>query len=62
MGLLTPKDVLDRLTLISYSKVGINNYEGFIRQIFGWREFMRYLNIHYYKDFNKGNFLEILAN
>ena len=56
MGLLTPKDVLDRLNLISYSKVGINNYEGFIRQIFGWREFMRYLNIHYYKDFNKGNF------
>ena len=56
MGLLTPKDVLDRLNLISYSKVGINNYEGFIRQIFGWREFMRYLNIHYYKDFIKGNF------
>jgi len=56
MGLLTPKDILDKLETISYSQVGINNYEGFIRQVFGWREFMRYLNINYYKDFNKGNF------
>jgi deoxyribodipyrimidine photolyase-related protein len=56
MGLLTPKDILEKLEKIPYSKVGINNYEGFIRQVFGWREFMRYLNINYYKDFNKSNF------
>ena len=56
IGLLTPKDILDKFNSVAYTKVGINNYEGFIRQVFGWREFMRYLNIHYYKDFNKRNF------
>ncbi len=56
MGIITPQDVLDKLNSITYKKVGINNYEGFIRQVFGWREFMRYLNIQYYNDFHKRNF------
>ena len=56
MGIITPKDVLDKLNSITYKKVGINNYEGFIRQVIGWREFIRYLNIQYYNDFHKRNF------
>jgi deoxyribodipyrimidine photolyase-related protein len=42
VGLLTPKQVID--ATISYSKrhdVPINSLEGFIRQLIGWREFVR---------------------
>ncbi|MGA9530782.1 MAG: hypothetical protein WBQ73_02725, partial [Candidatus Babeliales bacterium] len=41
-GLLTPQYVVDRC--IRYSKdhrIALNNSEGFIRQIIGWREFVR---------------------
>ncbi|MEM9336730.1 MAG: cryptochrome/photolyase family protein, partial [Patescibacteria group bacterium] len=42
VGLLTPKEVLD--TTLSYAKkhdTPINSLEGFVRQILGWREFIR---------------------
>ena len=40
-GLLTPKEIIDRTKVFYQSnKVGINSYEGFIRQIIGWREFI----------------------
>lgn len=41
-GLLLPKDVV-RLTLqyAKENKIAINHLEGFIRQIIGWREFVR---------------------
>ena len=41
IGLLTPKQVVD--SALAYAKkhaVSINNLEGFIRQIIGWREFV----------------------
>ena len=56
MGLITPSDVLKKISDINYKKVGLNNYEGFIRQIFGWREFIRYLNFTHYNEFHKNNF------
>ena len=41
-GLLTPQQVVDRaLAVASDNKVPLNSVEGFIRQIIGWREFMR---------------------
>lgn len=42
IGLLTPVQVIDAV-LSSYKKLGIplNSLEGFLRQIVGWREFMR---------------------
>ncbi len=39
-GLLTPRDVLN-LTLNYKNSIPINSLEGFLRQIIGWREFIR---------------------
>lgn len=42
IGLLTPEEVIE--ATLSYSKtkeVKLNNLEGFVRQIIGWREFIR---------------------
>jgi len=41
-GLLTPRQVIDKaLKCADESNVPLNSLEGFIRQIIGWREFMR---------------------
>lgn len=42
IGLLTPSEVVSKV-LFSYEKraIPLNSVEGFIRQIIGWREFMR---------------------
>jgi deoxyribodipyrimidine photolyase-related protein len=41
-GLLEPKDVIDR-TMLAASGAGVplNSLEGFVRQVLGWREFIR---------------------
>lgn len=39
-GLITPKQVIDR-TLELKSEYELNSVEGFVRQIIGWREFIR---------------------
>ncbi len=59
IGLLTPKEVVD--TTIEYyeknkKEVKINNFEGFIRQIIGWREYERMLYQLYYDDLVKSNY------
>lgn len=42
IGLLSPAQVLDRtLELARDSNIPINSLEGFIRQVLGWREFVR---------------------
>ena len=46
IGLITPQQVVDIVS--GYYKahtkeIGIANYEGFIRQIIGWREYQRYI-------------------
>jgi deoxyribodipyrimidine photolyase-related protein len=41
-GLLTPQYIMEEtLQFAAKNKVALNNLEGFIRQIIGWREFMR---------------------
>ncbi len=47
IGLITPNDIL--LKIKNLKDIPINSYEGFIRQIIGWREFMRCL-YHYESD------------
>lgn len=42
IGLLTPQEVIDKtLAYAAQSDIPLNSLEGFIRQIMGWREFMR---------------------
>ncbi|MEM9584645.1 MAG: cryptochrome/photolyase family protein [Pseudomonadota bacterium] len=42
IGLLTPRDILDgALAHADKHDIPVNSLEGFIRQIIGWREFMR---------------------
>ena len=41
-GLLTPQDVIDKIfQFTERNNVPLNSLEGFIRQIIGWREYMR---------------------
>ncbi len=48
MGLLTPNEVIQKaLDFAKLNSVPINSLEGFIRQIIGWREFIR--GIYHYK-------------
>ncbi len=42
VGLITPQEIVDRaLTYAEIHSIPINSLEGFIRQIVGWREFIR---------------------
>jgi len=42
VGLITPKEIIDAcLVYTKENKVPINSTEGFVRQIIGWREFIR---------------------
>ena len=48
MGLLTPDEVIKKaLNFANLNSIPINSLEGFIRQIIGWREFIR--GIYHYK-------------
>ena len=48
MGLLTPDEVIEKaLNFANLNSIPINSLEGFIRQIIGWREFIR--GIYHYK-------------
>jgi deoxyribodipyrimidine photolyase-related protein len=48
MGLLTPDEVVNKaLEFAKINSIPINSLEGFVRQILGWREFIR--GIYHYK-------------
>ena len=49
IGLLNPNDIINQLSKYK-NKVDINNFEGFLRQLF-WREYQRYCYV--YIDFSK---------
>ena len=59
IGLLTPQEVVDE-TIEYYEKnkkeVKINNFEGFIRQVIGWREYERMLYQLNYDDLVNSNY------
>jgi len=57
IGLITPKEIIDRIKEFE-GKIKINSYEGFIRQIIGWREFMRGIYQNYEKKLTESNFFK----
>jgi deoxyribodipyrimidine photolyase-related protein len=59
IGIITPMDVVN--TVKTYydkhkSSVGISNFEGFIRQVIGWREYQQYCYKYAYDDIIAGNY------
>jgi len=47
VGLLTPKEIIDEaVAFTNKNNIPINSCEGFVRQILGWREFIRGVYIH----------------
>ncbi len=58
IGLLTPKRVVDRaLEYATETPIPLNSLEGFIRQVIGWREFIRLMYRRHGVEMRKGNFL-----
>lgn len=56
VGLLTPRQVLDRLLNHSVRhNVAVNSVEGLVRQILGWREFVRGVFHHYCEPLSSRN-------
>ncbi len=55
LGLLTPEIIIERVKKVE-DKIKINSYEGYIRQIIGWREFIRGIYQNYDKELDKSNF------
>ena len=53
-GLLIPENLI-KIVRKYEGKTSINNYEGFIRQIIGWREYMRYLYLYKYDELINAN-------
>jgi deoxyribodipyrimidine photolyase-related protein len=60
IGLLRPLDVIKKIEEVynKNTKIGLNNVEGFIRQILGWREYSRFLYEFYYDKLKYGNFMK----
>ena len=55
LGLITPEEIIEKLRRIE-NKIPINSLEGYIRQIIGWREFMRGIYQNYDQRLEKTNF------
>ena len=59
LGLITPEFVVDRiLTHHKKNKIRLNSLEGYIRQVIGWREFMRGIYRRYNKEMETRNFFK----
>ena len=57
IGLLVPSEVIqDALRYHKKNKIPLNSFEGFIRQIIGWREFIKGTYDKYENQMVKGNF------
>ena len=57
LGLLTPELIIERVRKVE-NKIKINSYEGYIRQIIGWREFIRGIYQNYDQQLEENNFFQ----
>jgi len=58
LGLITPYEVISaahKYYTEHQSNVGVANYEGFIRQVIGWREYQRYIYLYAGDKMRKSN-------
>ena len=55
IGLITPGEIIEKVKKVE-NKVRINSLEGYIRQVIGWREFMRGIYQNYDKRLDDTNF------
>ncbi|KTG10284.1 photolyase [Haloprofundus marisrubri] len=59
LGLLTPREVVDRaVSAYESGDAPLNSVEGFVRQIIGWREFMRHVYRRSMPEMNDANQLD----
>ena len=59
LGLITPEFVIQKvLDFNKKYKIKINSLEGYLRQVIGWREFMRGVYQSYSKEMETGNFFK----
>ncbi len=57
LGLITPEDVIDQtMQYADDHEIPLNSLEGFIRQVIGWREFIRGIYHHYDEQQRESNF------
>ena len=57
LGLITPVQIISKIKKVE-KKIKINSYEGYVRQIIGWREFMRGIYQNYEKKLENSNFFK----
>jgi len=57
IGLITPNQILLKIKKIE-NKYKLNTIEGFVRQVIGWREFMRGIYQNYDRQLEEGNFFK----
>jgi deoxyribodipyrimidine photolyase-related protein len=59
VGLITPGELLNRvLSFAETQQIELNSVEGFVRQVIGWREFVRGVHRHHGPTQAHGNFWE----
>ena len=63
IGLLSPKEVVAKVEQVYYDEqLPLNSVEGFIRQILGWREYIRGLYWHKMPEYAEMNYLNLQAD
>jgi deoxyribodipyrimidine photolyase-related protein len=59
LGLITPEFIIQKvLDFHKKNKIRMNSLEGYIRQVIGWREFMRGIYQNYSDEMETGNFFK----
>jgi deoxyribodipyrimidine photolyase-related protein len=56
IGLITDNDVINKILPLQ-NKIPINSFEGYLRQLIGWKQSMRYLYEFHFDKFDNVNFL-----